>query len=67
MGVEGDVKNTLWAATSKDVVSGECYEPVGVAGQGKRARLVEIGWSIKSAKTDEPYCTAVPRLHQILK
>ncbi|RYP26123.1 hypothetical protein DL767_008163 [Monosporascus sp. MG133] len=31
--VEDGAKNTLWAATSGDVVSGEYYEPVGVAGK----------------------------------
>lgn len=34
--VEDGAKNTVWAATasSKDVVSGEYYEPIGVAGNG---------------------------------
>ncbi|KAL4901453.1 hypothetical protein BDW74DRAFT_170165 [Aspergillus multicolor] len=31
--VETGVKNQLWAAVSKDVVSGEYYEPVGVGGR----------------------------------
>ncbi|KAL6408680.1 putative short-chain dehydrogenase reductase protein [Ilyonectria robusta] len=31
--VEDGVKNQLWAATSKDIVSGEYYEPVGKAGK----------------------------------
>ncbi|KAH8681719.1 hypothetical protein BX600DRAFT_375194 [Xylariales sp. PMI_506] len=31
--VEEGAKNSLWAATSPDVVSGEYYEPVGVAGK----------------------------------
>ncbi|RYO83443.1 hypothetical protein DL762_006130 [Monosporascus cannonballus] len=33
--VEDGAKNTLWAATSGDVVSGEYYEPVGVAGRAR--------------------------------
>lgn len=32
LSVEEGVKNQLWAATSKDVVSGEFYTPVGVLG-----------------------------------
>lgn len=32
--VEDGAKNQLWAGTSKDVVSGEYYEPVGVTGKG---------------------------------
>ncbi|KAH8589415.1 hypothetical protein B0O99DRAFT_676667 [Bisporella sp. PMI_857] len=32
--VENGTKNLLWAATASDVVSGEYYEPVGLAGKG---------------------------------
>jgi len=32
--VEDRVKTQLWAATSKDVKSGEHYEPVRVTGKG---------------------------------
>lgn len=31
--VQDGVRNQLWAATAKDVVSGEYYEPVGVGGK----------------------------------
>jgi retinol dehydrogenase 12 len=34
--VEEGVKGQLWASTAKDVVSGEYYEPVGVAGNGSK-------------------------------
>lgn len=34
VGIEEGVKNTLWAATADDVVSGKYYEPIGVSGQG---------------------------------
>jgi retinol dehydrogenase 12 len=34
--VEDGAKNTEWAATSKDVKSGEYYEPVGVAGKASK-------------------------------
>ncbi len=32
--VEDGAKNTLWAATADDIVSGEYYEPIGMAGKG---------------------------------
>jgi retinol dehydrogenase-12 len=32
--VEDGAKNSLWAATSKEVKSGEYYEPVGASGKG---------------------------------
>ncbi|TVY16857.1 putative oxidoreductase [Lachnellula arida] len=32
--VEDGVQNQLWAGTAKDVVNGEYYEPVGIAGKG---------------------------------
>ena len=34
--VEKGVKNQIWAAVAKDVVSGEYYEPVGVMGKGNK-------------------------------
>jgi len=37
VGVEKGVLNQLWASVSKDVVSGEYYEPVGVSGKGSKA------------------------------
>ena len=46
--VEEGVKNQLWAATAKGVVSGEYYEPVGVAGNaseyGKDDELAKKLW-----------------------
>ncbi|KAM5354836.1 hypothetical protein ACJ41O_001482 [Fusarium nematophilum] len=46
--VENGAKNQLWAATAKDVVSGEYYEPVGVAGKAssnaKDDRLAKMLW-----------------------
>ena len=46
--VEEGVKNQLWAATAKDVGSGEYYEPVGVAGNasehGKDDELARKLW-----------------------
>ncbi|KAI6779228.1 uncharacterized protein J7T54_007755 [Emericellopsis cladophorae] len=43
------VKNQLWASVSKDVVSGEYYEPVGVAGKasedGRDDSLAEKLWN----------------------
>jgi retinol dehydrogenase-12 len=30
------VKNQLWAATAEDVVNGEYYEPIGVAGKASK-------------------------------
>ncbi|KAF5259326.1 hypothetical protein FOXYS1_10059 [Fusarium oxysporum] len=34
--VEEGVKNQLWASTAANVISGEYYEPVGVAGKGSK-------------------------------
>ncbi|KAF4465185.1 short-chain dehydrogenase reductase [Fusarium albosuccineum] len=34
--VEEGVKNQLWASTAPNVISGEYYEPVGVAGKGNK-------------------------------
>lgn len=46
--VEQGMKNQLWAAVSKDVVSGEYYEPVGVGGKesadGKDDELAKSLW-----------------------
>jgi retinol dehydrogenase-12 len=48
VGVEEGVKNQLWAAVSKDAVSGEYYEPVGVGGKvsadGKDDELAKKLW-----------------------
>jgi NAD(P)-dependent dehydrogenase (short-subunit alcohol dehydrogenase family) len=47
-GVEKGARNQLWASVSKDVVSGEYYEPVGVGGavsnHGKDDALAEKLW-----------------------
>ncbi|TVY15704.1 putative oxidoreductase [Lachnellula arida] len=43
--VEDGAKNQLWAGTAKDVVNGEYYEPVGIAGKGSPQ-----AYSDKSAK-----------------
>ncbi|KAH7151902.1 short-chain dehydrogenase/reductase [Dactylonectria estremocensis] len=46
--VEQGVKNQLWASVSKDVKSGEYYEPVGVGGlasyDGKNDELAKLLW-----------------------
>jgi NAD(P)-dependent dehydrogenase (short-subunit alcohol dehydrogenase family) len=46
--VEKGARNQLWASVSKDVVSGEYYEPIGVAGgvseRGKDDELAERLW-----------------------
>ncbi|KAL3424003.1 oxidoreductase [Phlyctema vagabunda] len=45
---ESGTRGQLWAATSKDVVSGEYYTPIGVLGQGtglsKDVKLAEKLW-----------------------
>ncbi len=46
--VEEGAKNQLWAATAKDVVSGEYYEPIGISGKagavGKDKELARRLW-----------------------
>jgi retinol dehydrogenase-12 len=46
--VQDGAKNQLWAATAKEVKSGEYYTPVGVTGQGSRLsgdeKLAEKLW-----------------------
>lgn len=52
--VDQGVKNQLWACVSKDVKSGEYYQPVGVSGKvsddGKDAELAERLWEWTQAE-----------------
>lgn len=69
--VDQGARNQLWASVSKDVVSGEYYEPVGVGGKGrtlgKDDALAERLWdwterelAEHGARSDEEY--SAPKL-----
>ncbi|KAH8680655.1 short-chain dehydrogenase/reductase [Xylariales sp. PMI_506] len=58
--VEDGAKNPLWAATAKEVVSGEYYGPVGVTGQGsaltKDRELREKLWQWTETELENYNC-----------